>query len=142
MINTSSVSFTFLLSALLLTFSACVEVAPDRGVVYGSPDRAERTGVREVLVTAQILDQTGRPLPDVSVSAETKRGIDSGITNSRGELLLQCDVAGYERVDFFFEHKGSIRSYSLESMPQGLDAFKAVFKFTKRDGVQLISTEH
>ncbi len=143
--TTSNLSRPYLLSvvcASLLAFSACVEVAPDRGVVYGSPDRAERTGIREVLVTAQVLDEQGRALPQVSVSAETRRGLDSGISNTKGELLLHCEVAGFERVDFFFERNGRIASYSIESMPQGLDSFRAVFKFTSENSVQLVSTEY
>ncbi len=127
--------------ACLATFG-CVEVAPDRGVVYGSPDRAQRTGIREVLVTVQVVDKNKRALPNINVTAETQRGKDSGTTNSKGEALLHTEVAQFERVDFFFESGGSTSSYTVESMPKGLDSFRAVFQMTAHDGIQLVSTEY
>lgn len=122
-------------------FVACIEVASDRGVVYDSPDRVERTGTRELLVTAQVLNQHGHAIPGVTIAAETVRGKDSGITNSSGKALLHVELAHEERVDFFFSGaaKGSV---TVETLPAGLDALSIIFSMDRSGKLRVSQTEY
>jgi hypothetical protein len=132
----------FLICCTLLTGVSCVEVAPYRGVVYDSPDRIGRTGIREVLFEIQLLGTKGVPLSNVTVVAETKRGTDTSVTNSAGKAILHIESAQYERVEFFFSTREGSWSDTLENVPPGIDSFKAVFVLNKENRIKLKSLEY
>ncbi|MCB0325630.1 MAG: hypothetical protein KDD69_18740 [Bdellovibrionales bacterium] len=130
-----------LLVSLLWGMGGCVETAHDRGVIYKSPDRIERTGIQSTRITVKLIDERGMTVPSVDVSAATERSKDSDITNSSGQAVVNVEVAEGESVDFYFRGPNLEWTESLVSVPPGVETLKAIFKVRQNRTITLVALE-
>ncbi len=142
------ISRALLLSFILCTLQACHNDTPPPGLTYGSPERIERVGMRDVLLKVSLIDTAGQAVGAVSVFAEAPKGTDTDTTNIDGKAVIKMGLREDDSVEFHFRSVEPSEQHNIDwtttvnDLPKEETEIRLIFKADTGGKVQLMALEY
>jgi hypothetical protein len=141
-------SSLFLIGLLCLSLQACHNNTPPPGLTYGSPERLDRVGMRDVLLNISLVSHTGQAIGNVGIFAEAPKETDRDTTNIDGKAVINIGLREDDSIEFHFRSAEPSATQNIDwtttvnGLPKEESQLKLIFTADKLGKISLTALEY